>query len=197
MADSKSTVYCSFCGKSQHEVRKLIAGPTVFICDECAELCMDIIREEGVVSEIGHILRATFSSGALELLDQVKIPSYSSGINDFLINKGKLSWPTDESSLSARDVLRSLLNGIEGELAKIVRSEEDLARIADLELEIKGARDRAVAEADKALAPLIEELQSLKKGERPVEPVTKLPKPKQKPEPVPETKIITENGPAS
>ncbi|OYX99586.1 MAG: ATP-dependent protease ATP-binding subunit ClpX [Hyphomicrobium sp. 32-62-53] len=46
MAQEKNTLYCSFCGKSQHEVRKLIAGPTVFICDECVELCMDIIREE-------------------------------------------------------------------------------------------------------------------------------------------------------
>ncbi|MEM7056355.1 MAG: ATP-dependent Clp protease ATP-binding subunit ClpX [Pseudomonadota bacterium] len=45
-SDGKNTLYCSFCGKSQHEVRKLIAGPTVFICDECVELCMDIIREE-------------------------------------------------------------------------------------------------------------------------------------------------------
>ena len=44
--DTSSTLYCSFCGKSQHEVRKLIAGPTVFICDECVELCLDIIREE-------------------------------------------------------------------------------------------------------------------------------------------------------
>ncbi len=48
--DSKNTLYCSFCGKSQHEVRKLIAGPTVFICDECVELCMDIIREEAKTS---------------------------------------------------------------------------------------------------------------------------------------------------
>jgi ATP-dependent Clp protease ATP-binding subunit ClpX len=48
--DSKNTLYCSFCGKSQHEVRKLIAGPTVFICDECVELCMDIIREENKTS---------------------------------------------------------------------------------------------------------------------------------------------------
>ncbi|MBC6406122.1 MAG: ATP-dependent Clp protease ATP-binding subunit ClpX [Rhodospirillales bacterium] len=44
--DSKNTLYCSFCGKSQHEVRKLIAGPTVFICDECVDLCTEIIREE-------------------------------------------------------------------------------------------------------------------------------------------------------
>lgn len=45
-SDHKSTLYCSFCGKSQHEVRKLIAGPSVFICDECVDLCTDIIREE-------------------------------------------------------------------------------------------------------------------------------------------------------
>ena len=53
MSDDKNSsgengklLYCSFCGKSQHEVRKLIAGPSVFICDECVELCNDIIREE-------------------------------------------------------------------------------------------------------------------------------------------------------
>ena len=51
-SDSKNTLYCSFCGKSQHEVRKLIAGPTVFICDECVELCMDIIREETKSAEL-------------------------------------------------------------------------------------------------------------------------------------------------
>jgi len=51
-SDSKNTLYCSFCGKSQHEVRKLIAGPTVFICDECVELCMDIIREETKTSTL-------------------------------------------------------------------------------------------------------------------------------------------------
>ena len=50
--DLKNTLYCSFCGKSQHEVRKLIAGPTVFICDECVELCMDIIREENKTSMV-------------------------------------------------------------------------------------------------------------------------------------------------
>ena len=54
MADKTSgdkLLYCSFCGKSQHEVRKLIAGPSVFICDECIELCNDIIREEGATSD--------------------------------------------------------------------------------------------------------------------------------------------------
>ena len=52
--DSKNTLYCSFCGKSQHEVRKLIAGPTVFICDECVELCMDIIKEESKDTFVKH-----------------------------------------------------------------------------------------------------------------------------------------------
>ena len=52
---SKNTRYCSFCGKSEHEVRKLIAGPTVFICDECVVLCMDIIRaaDKGVLAKEG------------------------------------------------------------------------------------------------------------------------------------------------
>ena len=52
--NNKNILYCSFCGKSQHEVRKLIAGPTVFICDECVELCMDIIKEENKDVLIKH-----------------------------------------------------------------------------------------------------------------------------------------------
>jgi ATP-dependent Clp protease ATP-binding subunit ClpX len=51
-------LYCSFCGKSQHEVRKLIAGPSVFICDECIELCNDIIREEGAADKTGKMVRS-------------------------------------------------------------------------------------------------------------------------------------------
>src|SRR3982751_3256298 len=50
-SSGEKLLYCSFCGKSQHEVRKLIAGPSVFICDECIELCNDIIREEGAGAE--------------------------------------------------------------------------------------------------------------------------------------------------
>ncbi|MDO5656960.1 MAG: ATP-dependent Clp protease ATP-binding subunit ClpX [Paracoccus sp. (in: a-proteobacteria)] len=73
--DSKNTLYCSFCGKSQHEVRKLIAGPTVFICDECVELCMDIIREE------------TKSSG-LKSADGVPTPQEICGVlDDYVIGQ--------------------------------------------------------------------------------------------------------------
>ncbi|NDW53525.1 ATP-dependent Clp protease ATP-binding subunit ClpX [Aliiroseovarius sp. PrR006] len=74
--DSKNTLYCSFCGKSQHEVRKLIAGPTVFICDECVELCMDIIREE------------TKSSG-LKSSEGVPTPSeICQVLDDYVIGQG-------------------------------------------------------------------------------------------------------------
>jgi ATP-dependent Clp protease ATP-binding subunit ClpX len=49
--ESKNTLYCSFCGKSQHDVKKLISGPIVFICDECVELCMGIVREKEVLAD--------------------------------------------------------------------------------------------------------------------------------------------------
>ncbi len=58
------TLYCSFCGKSQHDVRKLIAGPSVYICDECVELCLDIIREEAPVWKVLSLLRAAEESGS-------------------------------------------------------------------------------------------------------------------------------------
>ena len=75
--DSKNTLYCSFCGKSQHEVRKLIAGPTVFICDECVELCMDIIREE-------------HKNGLVKSGDGVPTPTEISGVlNDYVIGQDR------------------------------------------------------------------------------------------------------------
>ncbi|AML53787.1 MULTISPECIES: ATP-dependent Clp protease ATP-binding subunit ClpX [Falsihalocynthiibacter] len=71
--DSKNTLYCSFCGKSQHEVRKLIAGPTVFICDECVELCMDIIREETKSSGLKATDGVPTPSDICEVLDDYVI----------------------------------------------------------------------------------------------------------------------------
>ena len=72
MSDGK-VLYCSFCGKSQHEVRKLIAGPSVFICDECVELCNDIIREE--LEEKGQAARSNLPKPKeiMEVLDQYVI----------------------------------------------------------------------------------------------------------------------------
>ena len=71
--DSKNTLYCSFCGKSQHEVRKLIAGPTVFICDECVELCMDIIREENKSSMVKSSEGVPTPQEILDVLDDYVI----------------------------------------------------------------------------------------------------------------------------
>src|SRR6186997_1434600 len=71
--DSKNTLYCSFCGKSQHEVRKLIAGPTVFICDECVELCMDIIREENKTSMVKSREGVPSPQDILKVLDDYVI----------------------------------------------------------------------------------------------------------------------------
>ncbi|MBV6657102.1 MAG: ATP-dependent Clp protease ATP-binding subunit ClpX [Devosiaceae bacterium] len=72
-SDSKNTLYCSFCGKSQHEVRKLIAGPTVFICDECVELCMDIIREENKTSLVKSSDGVPTPQEILQVLDDYVI----------------------------------------------------------------------------------------------------------------------------
>ncbi len=71
--DSKNTLYCSFCGKSQHEVRKLIAGPTVFICDECVELCMDIIREENKTSMVKSREGVPTPQDIIKVLDEYVI----------------------------------------------------------------------------------------------------------------------------
>ena len=70
--DDGKLLYCSFCGKSQHEVRKLIAGPSVFVCDECVELCNDIIREEleekqeRSRDELAHLVLALAAERAIE-----------------------------------------------------------------------------------------------------------------------------------
>ncbi|NOX27280.1 MAG: ATP-dependent Clp protease ATP-binding subunit ClpX [Gammaproteobacteria bacterium] len=71
--DDDKLLYCSFCGKSQHEVRKLIAGPSVFVCDECVELCNDIIREEVEEKEAGEQDRLPTPAEICEILDQYVI----------------------------------------------------------------------------------------------------------------------------
>ena len=74
--NNKNILYCSFCGKSQHEVRKLIAGPTVFICDECVELCMDIIKEENKTSLIKHQDGVPTPKEICKVLDEYVISCY-------------------------------------------------------------------------------------------------------------------------
>ncbi|MEY4753458.1 MAG: ATP-dependent Clp protease ATP-binding subunit ClpX, partial [Pseudomonadota bacterium] len=73
-SSGEKTLYCSFCGKSQHEVKKLIAGPSVFICDECIELCNDIIRDEAPAAD--------GVSGAKPSRDDLPVPSEIKSILD-------------------------------------------------------------------------------------------------------------------
>jgi len=85
-AGSKTTLYCSFCGKSQHEVRKLIAGPAVFVCDECVELCVDIIREE-------------HKSSLAKSRDGIQTPkAICTVLDDYVIGQG----PRQEGALGRR-----------------------------------------------------------------------------------------------
>ena len=74
-ASGEKLLYCSFCGKSQHEVRKLIAGPSVFICDECIELCNDIIREESSADKTGKPVKSDLPTPReiCEILDEYVI----------------------------------------------------------------------------------------------------------------------------
>ena len=75
--DENKLLYCSFCGKSQHEVRKLIAGPSVFICDECVDLCEDIIREEAIEDISKSDERESFPTPA----------EIHTGLNDYVISQ--------------------------------------------------------------------------------------------------------------
>ena len=81
--ESKNTLYCSFCGKSQHEVRKLIAGPTVFICDECVELCMEIIREENKTSFMKSREGVPSPGEIFKVLDDYVVDTQSRPLGDF------------------------------------------------------------------------------------------------------------------
>ena len=104
--DNKNTLYCSFCGKSQHEVRKLIAGPTVFICDECVELCTDIIKEE-------------HKNNLDKPEDGVPTPQYIlDTLNDYVIGQGQAKKVLSVAVHNHYKRLAHTLNNEEVELAK-------------------------------------------------------------------------------
>jgi len=105
--ESKNTLYCSFCGKSQHEVKKLIAGPTVFICDECVELCMDIIREENKTT----LTNAT--DGVPTPGDILKV------LNDYVIGQGQAK---KVLSVAVHNHYKRLQHSIKGEDVELAKS---------------------------------------------------------------------------
>jgi len=83
------TLYCSFCGKSQHEVRKLIAGPTVYICDGCVELCVDYIREEGTFDRIFSPLRPDQIGDPTSTVTSEVVPGVSREELENILERGK------------------------------------------------------------------------------------------------------------
>jgi len=106
--NNKNILYCSFCGKSQHEVRKLIAGPTVFICDECVELCMDIIKEENKDKDTLSV-----SSRYLSLFPNFIIGSYFPNqigvylnvpISPGLTTQKRIIYTTDGKTMSKEEI---------------------------------------------------------------------------------------------
>lgn len=106
-SDSKNTLFCSFCGKSQHEVKKLIAGPTVFICDECVELCMDIIKEE-------H--KATLNKSA----DGVPTPhQICAFLDDYVIGQGRAK---KVLSVAVHNHYKRLAHGVKPDDVEISKS---------------------------------------------------------------------------
>ncbi len=181
-AKARTTLYCSFCSKSQHEVRKLIAGPTVNICDECVVLCEEIIKEE---------IQAT---GTLDL--NAKIPGYiwdklaeeqGESVEAILTEGG---YVTDGETVSVTALLRSILTNASDRIntAAPVR-----ARIKELETLIEERRTAVQRAFDEDTQGLQSELQALRLGTTTKSgELAELPAPEPREDPGPELAVETQ-----
>ena len=191
---NKSTLYCSFCGKSQHEARKLIAGPTVFICDECVDLCMDIVHEERA-GDVKSLLANVRVPGGYDSLAAIRIDSF-----DELLKLGDIVYE-EGGYCQADNLLRAVFTGLDKLRTEFNMTPERAARIRAaenelyaVEAEFEKIRQRHNLEA----APLKARLGALLRGE-PIDTageVEKLPEPEPRLEPVPglETATLTRSS---
>lgn len=164
-SNTKSVLYCSFCGKSQHEVRKLIAGPTVFICDECVGLCSEIIRDEHRDSEL---VGSAIPARTLELLEHVPVP-----VIQKLLSDGGLRKLDKQHPYTAREVIEAVLEGVERARTRINMTPERARAIKEAVQEFNEFTRKTQADYDRGVLPLRERIEALKRGE-PIEGVSEV-----------------------
>jgi hypothetical protein len=151
---SKNTLYCSFCGKSQHEVKKLIAGPTTFICDECVELCNGILVAEGTPA--GKLFLNAFTAcSPTACLEQASYPSVGALLREGGLLKKKGPYNAFEVFTAIMNVLNIRLERLP---ADIVEKE---AAAKALRQKIKDRIRKLNQNAEEELRPMEEELASL------------------------------------
>lgn len=154
MNSTKSTLYCSFCGKSQYEVKKLISGPTALICDECAALCVLILFADGIMALPCAIPEGAFS---VERIEKMQFSS----VDDFL-SKGGVE--KREGPYTGREIIAAMCAVFSPKLYQDARSREaDEIRSQLAAIDERAQKSEQHFETERA--PLLERLASLGQGQ--------------------------------
>lgn len=154
-ASSKSTLYCSFCGKSQHEVKKLIAGPTVFICDECVELCTDLITGEDSVSNYrGPEFSLNISKETLTRIEAMTFGSLESFFSTTNLST------VDGGPYTGAQIYKAVREVLHRNFKNRVREELRQSEIAAVQAQI----DELEKSRDAEIEPLRQQLAAIKSG---------------------------------
>jgi hypothetical protein len=163
---TRTTLHCSFCGKSQHEVRKLIAGPTVFICDECTILCLDVLKDEGLSDYKGDEFNLNISKSTLAKIEDMTFPSLEAFFaNNSLVKSDDGSFTGDAIFKAVRRVLLQRFRDTRLEENRQNDIAATLAKISEIE------RTR-----EEELAPLRAQVEALRSGAKPPVTVKTLPR---------------------
>lgn len=154
LSESKNTLYCSFCGKSQHEVKKLIAGPTVFICDECVILCVDIIKEVGHHVD-GFPLKTLSFQELTRILSDNPMPIAALMEH---VDSWRASNPSDRAVLKLLDFMYAKL--VEHALPHV--GDEELVQTYYREKELLASLERQIAPLHEKVGDMRSRLESLR-----------------------------------